>query len=269
MTGRLCSRITLCLIALSLPVLATDATHLLQRAAEADRINRKRSELFVFREVISAVDRSPEGRIADDGTRTFEVNFVEGESYYRLTAINGRPLAAEDQKAEEERYQEVLRFRRRTPIKERHRLRSDAERQRLKFDISLVARHHEARLDREEGPAGKGVWVVSVWPRNGTPKPKNPNEWALSLRGYLRIDQATGHLVSADLDQAYTWRAQPAGSHARFRWERHEDVWLIEEIASTAPLDRGDSVWRRETIQTYSNYRKFRADSVLVYSEVP
>lgn len=271
--GALTSRLSICtagcLIALSLPALADDAAEILQKAAEADQLNRKRSEFFVFREIISGKDRAPDGRVSDDGTRTFEVTFVEGESYFRLTEINGRPLGRDAEDAEDLRYRQVVDFRRRTPLEDRRRRRSADERQRLKFDISLVAQHHEARLDREEGEPGNRVWVLSVWPKSNTPKPKNPNEWALSLRGYLRIDQATGHLISADLEQAYPWRDQPQGSQAAFRWHHKDDVWLIKEICSTTPLERGDTIWRRETVQLYSNYRKFQAESVLSYSDLP
>ena len=244
------------------------ASQILQRAAQADLENRHSAALYVFREVISSRERDLEGKVVGQGTRTFEVTFVEDESYYRLIKINGERLNAEAEAEEQRRYLRAIEYRRSTDAAERQRRRSEAERNRLKFDIGLVARHHQATLLGEEGPPDARVWVLEVKPNRNSPKPRSPAEWALTLRGRLYVDQETLHPVKAELEQAYAWQQQPLGSKATFEWRRIEGTWLIHEISSATPAYAKKSAFWREAVQSYSDYRKFRAQSVLVFAEM-
>lgn len=245
---------------------SADAQQILTRVAAADSANRKHAAWFVFQELIVNRDVRPSGEVTNEGRRNFEVTFLEDEIYHRLTQLNGVPLDDAREVEEERRYQEAAAARRAPSVAERRRRGAATERQRLKLSLSVLAAHHTARIVRTEGPVGDERWVLYVEPKRNAPKPRQPDEWALALRGYLIVDQRTGHPVEARLEQVRGMRSHPKGTQALFRWRQIEGVWLIDRIESVRPVD-GRKGWRSETIQTYSNYRRFRIETIVLYDD--
>jgi hypothetical protein len=245
-----------------------DAAKLLSGAAEAVRKNRREAAIFVYQERIHEREIHWDGTVSEGGEVGYEVVFVEGETYHKRTSVNGRPLSGRAAREEEQRMQSVAQFRRNTPIEERRRRLAAEERRRLRFDVRLISENHQARFDREEPCGTRRCMVISVWPKPGTRRPRNPNEWSLSLRGHLWIDAESMHPVRAEMEQGYDALTQPEGARSRFKWEPVENVWLIESIVSRVEVG-SRRVAVRETVQEYSAYQRFQADSVLIFPDFP
>jgi len=243
-----------------------DAARLLREAADAVSKNRREAAFFVFQERIQVREIQWDGEVKEGGETGYEVIFVEGESYHRRTSLNGKPLDAKAAAEEEKRMQAVADFRRKTPLDERRRRFAAAERTRLRFDVKTLAENHQARFDREDQCPEGPCFVISVWPRSGTRRPRHPNEWSLSLRGHLWLDRETKHPVRAEMEQGYDYHSQPQGSKTRFKWERVDGVWLIESIVSRIEVGTR-RVAVQETVQAYSSYQRFQAESVLVFHD--
>jgi len=241
---------------------------LLREADEAVRANRREAAFFIYQERVTEREIAWDGRVKESRATGYEVVFLEGESYHKRTMLNGRPLAGDALEEEERRMRAVADFRRSTPVEERRRRLATAERTRLRFDPRVMAENHLARFEREEEcPEGPCV-VISVWPKPGTRRPRNPSEWSMSLRGHLWLDAATRHPLRAEMEQAYEYYGQAAGTRTRFRWTRVDGVWLIASIVSRTE-ERSRQVAVREMVQEYSNYQRFQAESVLVFHDEP
>lgn len=242
---------------------------MLAEAASAVRGNRREAAFFVFQERVTHREWDAAGRLAASGETGYEVLMIEGEPYHRRVSRNGQALAGEELDEEDRRMRQVAEFRRRTSIEERRRRIAAAERRRLRFDVRTLSEQHLARFDGEtECPTGPCL-VLAVWPRPKAPKPRHPNDWTLALRGRIWLDRETRHPVRAEMEQAFDFYGQPAGSRTVFEYARVEGVWLIQRIHSSVSERRGRAVIRRETAQDYSGYQRFRADSVIVFREEP
>jgi hypothetical protein len=245
-----------------------NAAAILRQAAEAVEKNRREAAFYIYQERIRELEIQWDGEVVEGGELGYEVIFVEGETYHKRVSVNGKPLTGRAAQEEDLRLRKVTEFRRNTPLEERRRRFIAAERTRLRFDVRTIAENHMARFDREETcPAGP-CFVISVWPKPGTRRPRHASEWSLSLRGHLWIDAETSHPVRAEMEQAYDAFTQPEGSKSRFKWERVEGVWLIESIVSRVEVG-SRRVAVRESLQEYSNYQRFQAESVLVFPDFP
>jgi hypothetical protein len=240
-----------------------DPQTLLQRAAAAYDENRRRSYNFVWREEILTRDYSHQGTLAAETTETFEVAFVEGETYHRHISRNGQALPPDLAAEEERRFREVAEWRRRTPYEERRRRHFEAEGRRLTLDLRLVADYHDARYVGEEVVRDRPAWILETRPRRGIPKPKSRRQWTFVLSSHLAIDQQT----LLPIHMVYTQLKDFDGIEKDRRTEvvlaPVDGVWLVYRIVSVGPiLGR-----KRETIQDYSQYRRFTADTIIRFEE--
>jgi hypothetical protein len=191
---------------------------------------------------------------------------VEGESFHRLVARDGRPLSPEEDAAERVRMGQVTDFRRKTPIEERRKRWIAAEGRRLTFTYHLLAEHHRLAILGEETVDNRKTWVLEATPKNA-PKPRNRKEWAFVLQSRIWIDQRSLHPVRMEHIQTKDWDNIPAGSVTAIWFTPVDEVWLVSRILARQETQREDLSQVRETEQTYSNYRKFAADSVIRFQD--
>jgi hypothetical protein len=239
-----------------------DAATLLQRSIEAERTNRDRAYSYVWQEQIVHRTFSPPGRLAERTSSAYEVLILEGEPYHRLVSRNGEPLSEAEEAGEREKMQQVAEFRRKTPMEERRKRWIAAEGQRLTFTYGLLTRHFRLAVNGEEELGGRRTWILQATPDNA-PKPRNRKQWVYVLACKLWIDQETLLPIRMELTQTKDWENIPAGTQTDIRFTLVDDVWLASRIYSRQQLERAGVGQVQETEQTYSNFRKFAADSVI------
>lgn len=244
---------------------ADSGPELLKRLSEAARKNRLAAEKFLFSEEITRIRLDKRGETVLN-RRTYEVSFLEGENYYRLTGLNGEPLQIDDEMAEQARFLQAEAYRKRTPLEQRRRIAAKQERNRLKFDLETLFQTHRATVIGSEAVQGRAVTVVDIEPAGKPKRPRNGNQWGRILAGRLWIDDETGFPVRAELKQLIEWEGQPAGNQTIFEWIRLEDAWLISLIRNVEPLPGGAKLI---TSQAYSSYSRFQAESKLIFSGPP
>jgi hypothetical protein len=243
-----------------------DPVDLLKRSIAAERVNRDRAYSFVWQEQIVHLLYQPAGRLAQRDSATYEVLFLEGESFHRLVARDGQPLAPTEEQAERVRMEQVADFRRKTPIEERRKRWIAAEGRRLTFTYRLLAEHHRLAVLGEETVNNRKTWVLEATPDNA-PKPRNRKEWAFVLQSRIWIDQQTLLPVRMEHTQTRDWDNIPAGSVTQIWFTPVDDVWLVSRILARQETLREGLGQIRETEQTYSNYRKFAADSIIRFQD--
>ena len=129
------------------------------------------------------------GHANKDRTETHDIIFVEGISYSKLTARNGKPLERGEAAKEEKKLQQTAEERR----KQRHAglfhptLNTASEEDLLAlFDNRLVG---------EEEIRGRKAWVIESMPRPGHVPANDHEKQVLSFRKKLWIDEADNVLA--------------------------------------------------------------------------
>lgn len=235
--------------------------------ADAEKRNRQDSAYFVYREDIRT-SLANAGQLPRE-TRwiTYEVTFVEGEIYHRPLAINGRPLTPEQQEAEDKRLQQVTEYRRNTSMEERRVRHFAAEENRYRIDSELVIRNHNAKFIGADKLRGRDVWLVSAEPRRGAPKPKRRSEWSLGQRLKYWIDQKTLLPIRIEAEQLHDFDGTRKGATTRVETVEVDGVLLPERITATSRHRSGRDQSVNTTDQSYSSYKRFRAETVLLFPE--
>jgi hypothetical protein len=246
-----------------------DARALMQGMHRAETENRRQAAYFVYREEIRFWETVEGGPVRSRDWVSYELTMLEGESYHRRVAINGHPLDPDEEEAEEKRYREVERYRRATPLEERRRKHLAAEERRFKIDTRIVMDFHDMKLLGEATHGGRKVWVVETMPRKGAPKPKRRSEWSLSQRLKYWIDEQTFLPLEVEAEQLFDFDSSRKGTVTRVTYKDVDGVSLLQRIHSSGVRKSGKLTVTAETDQTYSNYRRFRSESVLWFNDDP
>ncbi|MDX2154773.1 MAG: hypothetical protein SFV54_28785 [Bryobacteraceae bacterium] len=237
---------------------APDATQLLSQSIAADEENRKKSVYWLYHEAIVA-RLLEKDRVRQQSETTYEVLFLEGQPYFRLTTRNGQPLSKAEEDAEEARMQRVAAERRAAP---NHIVVS--ERPRLAILYRVVPETHHVTLAGSEVIDGRDTWRIVA-------KPKR----ALAVRE-ARVMETRAVELTIWLDKQSLMRVKQEAvatrNAGRFRkgdrvthwFQPHPEAggakptWLVSRITFRRPLGKDDV---SEVDQLYSNYRRFVADS--------
>jgi hypothetical protein len=100
------------LVALSAGCAAQDALALLKRSGEAQRANAEKAAQYTYIEETSHFEYDKSGARKLTSTETHEVLTLEGESYKKLTARNGKPLSVREAANEEKKLKQTAAERR-------------------------------------------------------------------------------------------------------------------------------------------------------------
>ena len=234
---------------------------------DAERSNREQAACFVYREDIRFREIMPDGATRAKDWVTYEVTMLEGEPYHRRVAMNGGPLPPDDESDEEKRYRQVEAYRQATPMEERRKRYFAAEENRFRIDAHIVLEWHNLKRAEDSTLAGRAVWVVEAAPQRGAPKPKRRSQWSLSQRLRFWVDKTTSLPLQIEGEQLYDFDGSRKGTVTRVTYTEVEGVSLLARIDSLGSRGSGKAIYSFETDQTYSNYRRFRAESVLWFEK--
>ena len=213
-------------------------------------------------------------RVTSRQIRTWDVTQLEGVPYSRLVSREDRPLTAKEQQLEEEKLRRSIEERRRETPEQRARRIADWERAQQKRHDPLheVPDAFDFQLGGEESLHGMPVYVVDATPHPGY-RPKGTGAAFLPkvrVRFWIVKDDyhwAKIHLETLDTVTFGGFLLRLAkGSHVEVEQTRvNNEVWLLKnvDLRLSARLLLLKSL-RREYIFTFSNYKKFQADSRVV-----
>jgi hypothetical protein len=258
---------------LALPALvsAQDPLEIIHRATELDRRDTELSRSYTFLQRQERRDMDSKGRVTKTESETFDVTLLEGSPYRRLVARNDRPLSAKDQHKEEEKLQKSIEDRRKdTPEQHAQRV-AEWERKQEKQREPLKELPHafDFTLAGEEALNGGVAYLIE-----GTPK-----------RGYHPVSAATGFFPKVKLrfwieKKDYRWvkvdiesldTISFGGFLVRLAKGTHvtienalvnNEIWMPKWAAIKGSVRIALlKVIRGEIVFTFSDYRKFQADS--------
>jgi hypothetical protein len=183
-------------------------------------------------------DRQPDG-----GTRTCEVMMIHGSDYQRLVAVNGQPLAPEDQAKEQQRLEQVIAQRQaESPSQRAQRIAKyerDRKRDHMLMEQLVVAFDFKLLGEQKLGPYD--VYELQATPRRGYRPPNTETKVLTGMEGKLWIDKQTYQWVKVEAEvlhpvsiAGFLAQVQPG---TRFELEKvpvDDGIWLPKHFSMKA-----------------------------------
>lgn len=253
-----------------------DPKEIVRRALDANSLNQqaRRNYTYIEREEQRTLDRS--GAVKKRESSTWDVTPLKGSQYRRLIRRNDRPLTPKEEQEQAANREKIEARRDRITPEEREQRRQARERNREKErrEIEEALDGFDLRLAGEDQIDGVAVWVVEGTPRQDY-KPKSKNAAFLTrIKGRIWVAKSDYQPVRIDAEAIDT--ISFGGILARiYKGTRihleythvNGEVWLPKEMSFLASarvmLVKGYHI---EGDTTYSNYRKFTADSRVITS---
>lgn len=253
MTGAL-----LVLAMLLLPLHAQDVDDILKRNHEADKQNEERAEQYTYVEETDNFEYDKHGQAKKTGSVTHDVIFVEGESYKRLVARNGKPLAPREEAKEEKKLQQTAEQRRKAR-------RSGLFTRNVNISGEDLIKLCDHRLLAEDEIRGRNAWVIEYTPQKGRVPANKHEKDVLSLQTKVWVDEQDGVTVKVVLLSVADGTFMKPGSMMSYELEKiNDDAWLpvltIFDARIQIALVMRDSI-RTETRN--SSFKKFDVKSTI------
>jgi hypothetical protein len=222
------------------------------------------------------------GEVSSRDVKTWDITQLNNRQFRRLIQHNDQPLTPREEQAEEARQRQAaarlakVEERHATDTEEQRRQRQEAVRERQRKaeerDADDIIGCHDLRLVGSDQIDGIPVWVVEGTPHTGYKFQDKNNAPFAKIQGRVWISKADYQPVKVEAETIDTIsfggilaRIQK-GAQIRVEFTRvNSEVWLPKHFSVTfaARLLLLKGLHQEEDL-TYSNYRKFVAESRIV-----
>jgi hypothetical protein len=207
-----------------------DVQAIIQHSVQANRKDWEAAPAYSYSE------RDVQG----GGTRTSEVTMITGSPYYRLVAVNGRPLTPEEQAKEQQKLEKVTAQRCGESKQERGERIAKYENERSRdhqlMDEMTKAFNFKLVGEQKSGPFE--VYVLKATPQPGYQPANRETKVLTGMQGELWIDKQTFHWVKVEAEVihpvsvvGFVARVEPG---TRFELQNApvaNGIWLPEHFA--------------------------------------
>ena len=253
---------------------AQDARDIVRRSigVEWAGVEVARNYTYLEREETRELDGS--GKLKHREVHTYDVTLLEGSPYRRLMALNDQPLTAKEQQKEEEKLRQsnAARSQETEPQKQQRIADWCRKQEKQREPIREIPDAYDLRLLPDENLGGRAMWVIDAMPKPGY-KPKVKSAFFFpKVKMRFWVDRQDYQAVKAEMETLDTisWGGIVArlakGDRLTFEMARvNDEVWLPKSIliagSARVMLVKG---YRGDIAVSYSNYKKFSADSRVV-----
>jgi hypothetical protein len=264
----------LILLLLGSTLAAQDAREIVQRSVDRDQLNWMRMKDYTW--VARLTDRHLDGRgnVKSEEKQAWETVVISGEPCRRMLERDGKPLAADEQRKQQEKLDRTVAKLERESPQERERRLAKEEKERIEdrrflreipdlYSFQLVG---AAKID------GRDVWVIDATPKPGYQPRQSDARPLLKIKGRIWIDRAEYQWVRLEAETTGTIsygvflaRLNP-GAKLVFEQQRVNDqVWLPkrEFTRGSGRVGLVKKIQMEEEL-TWNNYRRFEAESKIV-----
>jgi len=267
-------RVLLLLAATAALAGAQDARELVRQAVKRIDHNLEVARNYTFLERVETHELNGDGQIKDRKIRQYDVTLLEGSPYRRLVGKDDHPLSPDEVRKEQKKLEDSIDERRKESPAQHDRRIADWEkrRQREREPLNEIAEAFDFRMVGEELLGDRQVWVIDANPRPGYRPRSSLAKLFPKLRGRLWIDKTDHQWIKTEGEVTGTisfglfLARLNKGARLNFEMTRvNEEVWLPKRIeaSGSARLALLKS-YHIESAVTYSNYRKFQAESHIV-----
>jgi len=233
---------------------------LIQSAVEHRWTDDSRANQFTYLELWRNRNTDKFGKVLVDESAKFESVFLDGKPYLRMLERNGVPLAGDEARAEEERYNSTIASGSGVTMQER--IAGIVSRSvGLGINLDLIPEYFQSVLVGMDAVNGRDAFKFDCTPRADV-KPKS-REDAKGTQFHLMvwIDARDLEFARVDAQLLKDRDHMLSGTNASMTWAPVDGVWLPLEmiIRGQEKNKRGPLVFQTE--YEFSNYRKFRSNS--------
>jgi len=233
-----------------------DVETIIERSIQANNRDWQASPTYSF----------AERDVQDGGTRTSEITMILGSPYYRLVAINGKPLMLGEQAEEQRKAEKVTAQRCRESKQERAEriARYEKERSRDRQLMDEMTKAFSFKLAGERRSGSFEVYVLKATPKAGYQPPNMETKVLAGMQGEIWIDKQTFQWVKVEAEVmhsvpivGFAARVEPG---TRFELEKmpvDSGIWLPEHFAMKSRAKILFLYTRKDQEdETYFDYRK-------------
>jgi hypothetical protein len=253
---------------------AQDPVEIVRRASELDRRNTEISRNYTYLRRQEQRELESGGRLKKSESTTYDVTLLEGSPYARLVARNDKPLSIKEQHQEEEKLQRSIAERRHETKEQHDRRIADWERKQEKQrePIRELTEAFNLTLSGEEPLNGGETWIIDGTPKPGYRPKSQSTSFFPKVKFRLWVEKKDYHWVKLDMESLDTISfggilvRMARGSHLTAENARiNNEVWLPKGAVLKGSIRIAlIKVMRGEMIFSFSDYRKFQADSRIV-----
>lgn len=174
------------------------------------------------------------------GTVTYDDKMISGSPYQELVAVNGKPLSAQRQKAEQQKLQQVEVDRRHESASRRAQRIAAYERgrQRDHFFLEQLTKAFNFRLQSQQELKGHLVYLIQATPKARYRPPDREAQVLTGMQGTLWIDTATSQWMKVEAKvihpvsiYGFLAKVEPGTSFLLEKSPVAGDIWLPDHFA--------------------------------------
>jgi hypothetical protein len=254
------TRAILALSVLLPPLRGQHVDAILQRNRGVNKQNEERAKQYTYVEETDNFEYDKHGERKKTGSETHDVIFVEGESYRRLVARDGKPLPPKEEAKEEKKLRQTAEERRKARRKGFFNFsRSFGV---SNEDLDKLCDH---RLVGEEEVRGRKAWVIEFTPRKDHVPANQHEKDLLSFQIKIWMDQEEGVNVKFVLLSVADGSFMKPGSSLTIESAKiNDDAWLPVLIVLDARIQIAKVI--RDSVRSESrnsNFKKFDVKSTI------
>jgi len=253
---------------------AEDPRELVRHAVQLMDQNLAIARNYTFLERTEIRELDSNSRVTSRKVMLYDVTLLEGSPYLRLVGKDDHPLSPAEERMEQKKLQDNIAERQKESPEQHARRIADWEKkqQRARGPLTEIPEGFDFRMAGEEQVNGRAAWVIEGTPRPGYHARSTLAKFFPKLSGKLWIDKADHQWVRFEGEVTGTISVGlflarlNQGARLSIEMTRiNDEVWLPKRILAngTGRLALVKQL-RVEDDTSYSNYRKFQAESRIV-----
>lgn len=251
----------------------------MRRAVENDLVDWQAAKDYTFLERTQESKLDGDGHVQSSKIETNEIMVLYGEPFERLIARDDKPLPAKEQKKQDDKFEEETNKRANESPEQRQKriAKYEKEREENRAFVREILNAYTFKLSGEDVLRGRKTWVIDGEPRADF-RPQHKDAKILpKIKPRFWIDQQdyTWTKVRGELSDTISFGLVIARLHKGTTFELqqmriNDEIWLPQNIdvrfdARVALLKNINE----EVHVTYSEYKKFRAETRITAAEPP
>ncbi len=270
-------RLLLGALAISTSWAADDARDIVRRSMNLGDQNLRAAQDYTFQERLESRTLNDRGDTTKTEVEAYDVTFVDRSPYRRLISKDNKPLSAKDEQREQDKLRRIATERRaeNAAAREKRLAEDEKKREHLRATMREIAGAFDFRIAGEDNLDGRRQFVIEGTPHPGYHPHTRDAFLFPKVKGRIWIDKQDYHWVKIEGEVIDTVSLGALllrlhkGSHLEAEQVRiNDEVWLPKHFSAEASARIALLKKYRGRLEvTYSDYKKFQADSRIVAAE--
>lgn len=250
---------------------------LVRLAFEADERSQALAEQYAYRERVEEIPLSKDGTAKGSDSKTYDVAHLCGRNYQRLILRNGEPLSASEDAKEQRKLDKcIAKIANESPSQRDKRLAKEQEE--LEDQAKMrreIIRAFDFTIEGEEMVAGEPAWRIRAEPKPDYKPEFKKASFLSKLSGTIWITKSDYGWVKTEVETIAPARfglflfTLKEGSQMEFTQTKlNDELWMLDHARLRFHARVLVAGVRREVLISWSDFKKFSAESRLVSEDI-